>query len=100
MRYTKIALLTFGVGLALGLIVVVADVASLARAASGLMALALFAIPLGMMVDWRLATKSPRKPAKRRRAPSRRSASAQPRGAPRPRQPTPPRARKTARPKR
>ena len=58
MRCTKIALLTFGVGLVLGLAVVVADVAPLARAASGLMALALFAIPLGMIVDWRVATKS------------------------------------------
>ena len=90
MRYTKIALLTFGVGLVLGLAVVVADVAPLARAASGLMALALFAIPLGMIVDWRLATKSQRRPAKRRMPPSRRSASASARATPRPRKPATP----------
>ncbi len=90
MRYTKIALLTFGVGLVLGLAVVVADVAPLARAASGLMALALFAIPLGMIVDWRLATKSQRRPAKRRRPPSRPRASAPARATPRPRKPATP----------
>ena len=69
MRYTKIALLTFGVGLVLGLAVVVADVAPLARAASGLMALALFAIPLGMIVDWRVATKSQRTTCEKAQAP-------------------------------
>jgi hypothetical protein len=90
MRYTKIALLTFGVGLVLGLAVVVADVAPFARAASGLMALSLFAIPFGMIVDWRLATKSQRKPAKRRRSPSRPRASAQARATPRPRKPAAP----------
>ncbi len=90
MRYTKIALLTFGVGVVLGLIVVVVDVAALARVASGVMALALFAIPVGMIADWRIATKSSRKPAKRRKTPTRRSASAQPRRAPRPRRSAPP----------
>ncbi len=66
MRYTKIALLTFGAGLVLGLVVVVIEIDWLDRVASGLMALGLVAIPFGMIVDWRLATKSARQPPKRR----------------------------------
>ena len=62
MRYTKIALLTFGAGLVLGLVVVVIEIDWLDRVASGLMALGLAAIPFGMIVDWRLATKSARQP--------------------------------------
>ena len=62
MYYTKIALLTFGAGLVLGLAVVVIEIDWLDRVASGLMALGLMAIPLGMIVDWRLATKSARRP--------------------------------------
>ena len=57
MYYTKIALLTFGIGLVLGLAVVVIEIDWLGRVASGLMALGLMAIPIGMIVDWRLATK-------------------------------------------
>src|SRR5215469_14523450 len=53
MRYTKIALLIFGAGLVLGLIVVVAEIDRLGRSASGLMALGLAGIPIGMIVDWR-----------------------------------------------
>jgi xanthosine utilization system XapX-like protein len=91
MRYTKIALLTFGAGLIVGLIVVVVEINTLDRVASGLMALGLFGIPLGMIVDWRLATKAARQSAKRRaKYPTRRSPAVPPRRAPRPRKPPPP----------
>lgn len=66
MRWTKIALLTFGAGLLLGLTVVVAEIGWLERPASFLMALAIAGLPLGMAVDWRRATKAPRPPAKKR----------------------------------
>ncbi|MGH7046660.1 MAG: hypothetical protein ACREE2_09785 [Stellaceae bacterium] len=87
MRYTKIALLTFGAGLLLGLAVVVLEIDRLDRVASGVMALGLLAVPLGMIVDWRLATRprSVRKPAK---FPARRVAAAAGR-TPRPRRPVP-----------
>ncbi len=68
MRYTKIALLTFGAGLVLGLVVVVVEIDPLDRAASGLMALGLAGIPVGMIVDWRLATRPLRRPPQRRRS--------------------------------
>jgi hypothetical protein len=90
MRYTKIALLTFGAGLVLGLVVVVVDIAPLQRIASGLMALGLAAIPVGMIVDWRLATRPVRPPPKaRRKTPAQRAATGPRRGS-RPRKPTPP----------
>jgi hypothetical protein len=78
MRYTKIALLTFGAGLLLGLVVVVIEIDLLDRLASGLMALGLAAIPIGLAVDWRLATKTARQPPPkaRRKAPARRTAAA------------------------
>jgi len=56
-RYTKIALLAFGFGLLLGLVVLGAEIKSLARVASGLMALGIAAIPVGMAADWRRAIK-------------------------------------------
>lgn len=92
MRYTKIALLIFGAGLVLGLVVVVVELDRFDRAASGLMALGLAAIPVGMIVDWRLATKSPKKAAKKRasNSPPRRRAAAQSRRAPRQRKPASP----------
>jgi hypothetical protein len=68
MRYTKIALLTFGAGLVLGLVVVVIEIDPLDRVASALMALGLAAIPAGMIVDWRLATRSVRRSPQRRRS--------------------------------
>ncbi len=55
MRYTKIALLAFGFGLLLGLVVLGAEIKSLARVASGLMAVGIAAIPVGMVADWRRA---------------------------------------------
>jgi hypothetical protein len=90
MRYTKIALLTFGAGLVLGLVVVVIEIDWLDRAASGLMALGLMAVPLGMIVDWRLATKSARRPRKARGKTQERRAAPPPRRNPRPRKPVPP----------
>jgi hypothetical protein len=60
MRYTKIALLAFGFGLLLGLGVLGAEVKSLERVASGLMALGVAAIPVGMAADWRRAIKTAR----------------------------------------
>jgi hypothetical protein len=91
MRYTKIALLTFGVGLLLGLVVVVIGIDSLARAASGLMALGLFGIPVCMLIDWWPPAKATQKSVKRRkRSPARRRAPAQPRRPPRSRRPAPP----------
>jgi hypothetical protein len=60
MRYTKAALLAFGCGLLLGLVVIAADVKSLERVASGLMAVSIAAIPLGMAADWRRAIKTER----------------------------------------
>ncbi len=88
MRYTKIALLTFGAGLVLGLVVVVIEIDPLQRVASGLMALGLAAIPVGMIADWRLATRPA--PVKGRRKPQTRPTAAGPRRAPRPRKPAPP----------
>jgi hypothetical protein len=81
MRHTKITLLTFGLGLVLGLVVIAAEIKWLERAASGLMALGIAAIPLGLAVDWRRATRAAARAAE---APARRA----------------PRKRKSARPKR
>jgi len=68
MRYTKTALLVFGFGLLLGLGVIAAEIKSLEPVASGLMALGIAAIPVGMIADWRRATKTaagtPRRGAK------------------------------------
>ena len=59
-RYTKSALLAFGCGLLLGLVVLGAEIKSLERVASGLMALGIAAIPVGMVADWRRAIKTAR----------------------------------------
>ena len=66
MRYTKIALLAFGFGLLLGLVVLGVEIKSLARVASGLMAVSIAAIPVGMVADWRRATKTARGTPRRR----------------------------------
>jgi hypothetical protein len=76
MRYTKTALLAFGCGLLLGLIVIAAEIKSLERLASGLMALGIAAIPVGMAADWRRAIKIARvrpDPASRLRRDGRRA---------------------------
>ena len=91
MRYTKIALLTFGAGLILGLVVVVVEIDPLDRVASGLMAFGLIGVPVGMIVDRRLATRVSPKPAKRRaKTPTRRGAMTVARRTARPRKPSPP----------
>jgi hypothetical protein len=72
MRYTKIAILVFGLGLVLGLLVIGAEIKRLERVASGLMALGVGALPVGMIVDWRRAVKAAARSAKsaeRRTAP-------------------------------
>ena len=75
MRYTKTALLMFGAGLVLALVVIAAELDRFERVASAVMALGIAAIPIGMAVDWGLATRAatrpPRRPAKprKRRAP-------------------------------
>ena len=66
MRNTKIALLVFGLGLLLGLIIVVAEIKPLERVASGLMASGIAAIPIGMIADWRRAAKVARRAPHRR----------------------------------
>jgi hypothetical protein len=93
MRYTKIALLTFGAGLVLGLVIVVAELDRFDRLASGLMAVGLAGIPIGMAADWRRAAKAARHPPKRRAKPTPRRRPASPARRPK-------RARKSAPPKR
>jgi hypothetical protein len=53
MRYTKIALLIFGLGLVLGFIIVVGEFARLERVASAVMALGLVLLPLALFADGR-----------------------------------------------
>ena len=65
MRYTKTALLMFGAGLVLALVVVAAELDRLERVASAAMALGIAAIPIGMAVDWRLATRAAKRPQRR-----------------------------------
>ena len=78
MRYTKTALLAFGCGLLLGLVVLGAEIKSLERVASGLMALGIAAIPVGMVADWRRAIKIARGTPRRgvKTAPARASSAA------------------------
>jgi len=69
MRYTKTALLMFGAGLVLALVVVAAELDRLERVASAAMALGIAAIPIGMAIDWRLATRAAARPPRRRGKP-------------------------------
>jgi hypothetical protein len=69
MRYTKAALLTFGAGLVLALVLVATETQGLERVASAAMALGIAAIPIGMAVDWRQATRAPRSSPGRRAKP-------------------------------
>jgi hypothetical protein len=91
MRYTRIALSTFGAGFALGLGVDAFAPGPLDRVASGLMALGLLGIPVGLAVDlWlaiRTGARAAKKPAK---TPTRRTAAARPRRATRSRRPAVP----------
>jgi hypothetical protein len=83
LRYSKSALLVFGAGLVLGLIVVSVKLPGFARVASMAMALGIVALPLAFIADWR--RKPPATPAKRRRkaASGKRHAAARRRRAPR-----------------
>ena len=93
MRYSKLALLIFGLGLVLGLAVVAAEWWNYARIPSLLMALGIAAIPVAIFFDWRRAAPFSRlmgrfrrrKPTRRRSPPKRRRAR------------TPPPARKSRR---
>jgi len=85
LRYSKLALLLFGAGMLLGLIVVAGEIGWLGRTASAAMAFGIVALPVGLVVDLRRHTPAPPcrgKPRKRRspaaagRPPSRKSASA------------------------
>ena len=77
MRYTKIALLIFGLGLVLGLAVVVVEIKSFERVASGLMALGIAAIPIGILADLRRAmTAGSRTAWRHAKAPARRAPAA------------------------
>src|SRR3982750_1562947 len=53
MRYTKAALLLFGLGLVLGFALIVAEVPGFGWIASGVMALGLVALPVGLLADRR-----------------------------------------------
>jgi hypothetical protein len=56
MRYTKAALLVFGLGLMLGLVVVAGELPGFERVASGVMALAIVSLPVALVADGRGAT--------------------------------------------
>jgi len=53
MRYTKMALLIFGLGLVSGLVVVAGEFARLERVASAVMALGLVLLPVALFADGR-----------------------------------------------
>jgi hypothetical protein len=90
MRYTKIALLTFGAGLVLALVVVATETQGLERVASAAMAFGIFGIPIGMAVDWRRATRAPRSSPGRRAKPRTRRTAPVVRRRARPRKPSRP----------
>ena len=90
MRYTKTALLVFGAGLVLALTVIAAELDRFERVASAVMALGIAAIPIGMAVDWRLATKAAVQPPRRPGKPRTRRASPGVRRRPPPRKPARP----------
>jgi hypothetical protein len=55
MRYTKAALLVFGLGLVLGFGLIVGEVPGFDWMASGVMAFGLVALPVGLLADGRVA---------------------------------------------
>src|SRR4051794_36652062 len=74
MRYTKAALLIFGFGILLGLAVVAAEIGGIERVASGVMAIGLVLVPIGLVADGGAAAirrlrgrENPRRPARRQR---------------------------------
>jgi predicted MFS family arabinose efflux permease len=84
MRYTKTALLIFGLGLIIGLVVVVSEFSEWERTAAAVMALGLVALPAALFADgrgtaavaWIAAwfrrgkTRRKSKPASRRKKPA------------------------------
>jgi hypothetical protein len=76
MRYTKLALLAFGCGLLLGLVVIAAEIKSLERVASALMALGIAGIPVGMVADWRAIRASAADPKRGTKSVARRPSHA------------------------
>jgi hypothetical protein len=56
LRYTKAALLLFGLGLVLGLVVVAGELPGFERVASGVMALAIVSLPVALIADGRGTT--------------------------------------------
>jgi len=90
MRYTKAALLVFGLGLVAGFVIVVGEFSEWERFASAVMALGLMLIPVGLFADghgtaairWVVARfrrkKRPRARAKSRRPPARRKPPSRP----------------------
>ena len=90
MRYTKIALLIFGLGLAAGFVIVVGEFARLERVARALMALGLVALPVGLAADRWLAIRAwltahfPRRKAKPARRKGRPASAARRKPPPRP----------------
>jgi len=54
MRYTKIALLVFGLGLIIGFALIVAEVPSFGLIGSAIMALGLVGLPVALVADGRI----------------------------------------------
>jgi hypothetical protein len=64
MRYTRYALLLFGAGMLLGLVVVAAKLPYLARVSSGAMAAGIVLLPIAVIADLRRRAPRPRPKAK------------------------------------
>ncbi|HEX3863631.1 MAG TPA: hypothetical protein VHY35_18260 [Stellaceae bacterium] len=93
MRYTKLALLVFGLGLISGFIAVVGEIPRLELPSSAVMALGLVLIPVGLFADghgfvmlrWiadRLSRHKRPKPRARARSPAKPRSPTRPRGRP------------------
>jgi hypothetical protein len=67
LRYSKSALLVFGAGLVIGLVVVAAKLPGFARVASLAMAAGIVALPFALFADWRRRIPRPKPAARRRR---------------------------------
>jgi hypothetical protein len=87
MRYSGYALLLFGAGLLLGLVVVAAQLPYLARLSSGAMAAGIVLLPIAVVADWRQRMPRPKSKAKTKTKPKspRRSSTAAPARSRRPR---------------
>jgi hypothetical protein len=81
LRYTKSALLVFGAGALLGLVVVAVKLPGLARVASLAMALGIAALPVALVADWR--RRSAPKPTTRKGRPRKPKARRKPAAKPR-----------------